>query len=115
MDQEWNKLLQIVPTKKASINGKQSKQCLHEKTKNRNIETLAEREVKKTSLKMIALALFIYLSIILNVNLAWKLLNVRSVDNGLDSKKAIEISIGTLQHVRVNLFLKTVPRNSILF
>lgn len=64
---------------------------------------------------MIALARFIYLSTILNVKLAWKLLNVRSVDNGLDSKRAIETSIGTLKHVRVNLFLKTGPRNSILF
>lgn len=52
MDQEWNKLLQI-----------------HEKTKNRNMDTLAEREAKK-SLKMTALALLVYLSIVLNVNLA---------------------------------------------
>lgn len=39
--------------------GKQSKQCLHEKNKNRNMETFAEREIKKSQ-KMIALALFVY-------------------------------------------------------
>ena len=39
--------------------GKQSKQCLHEKNKNWNMETFAEREIKKSQ-KMIALALFVY-------------------------------------------------------
>ena len=43
---------------------------------------MAEREAKK-SLKMTALALFIYLSIVLNVNLAQKLLNFRLVGSGL--------------------------------
>ena len=49
------------------------------------------------------------------MNSTQKLRNIRPVDNDLDSKGAVENTIRTLHHVRVNLTLKSGPKNLILF